>query len=282
MPFITFFCNFKQALSPERISKIKNATVLLTIEGTGITGSGFFIDTKGTLLTCFHVIKSALVYDEVKKVPTLNKIVAKFNDGREVEYTMNGSFVLDSNLNTKVVGYDFVVLIPRSVVATSFLKLGSFLNAKEGEEIYTSGYPLKLTSQFISKGIISTKYIDSTIIVTRPAPSGKVYKIARNQALLDITLNSGNSGGAIIKIGKSINEDEVIGIADFIITPISPYYEFLKGELENSINGPAKGLVGGIDPVKMLYNFVQFLGSSSVGISGCVSIDHVKDVMGWK
>ena len=139
--------------------------------------------------------------------------------------------------------------------------------------------PLSQSNQFISKGIISTKYIDTTITVT--SSSGKVYNLSRNQALLDITLNSGNSGGAIIKMGKTIEDDEVIGISDFIITPIWPYYTELTKMFETSVKSGATGFVGGINPVTIFSLFTKILASSSVGISGCVSIDEVKKIMKW-
>lgn len=271
---------YAQSLSPERVARIKNATVQLTIEGTTFTGSGFFIDNKGKLLTCWHVIAPALLYDTAQRVPVQNRIIAQLNDGRKIEYGLQTVFVTDTTVNTIAVGYDFAVLLPKTNITTPFLKLGSYSNSREGDEIYTCGYPLSIPNPFVSRGIISTKYTDTANSVSRP--TGTLYRMPRNQALLDITLNSGNSGGPIVRTGKTIDDDEVIGIADFIITPMWPYYESLNTMLESSINSGASAQLAGVDPVRLFYLFAKVLGSSSVGISGCVSVDHIKTSLGLR
>ena len=49
-----------QSLSPERVAKIKSATVRVIVEGGISIGTGFFINDKGLIITCWHVVLPAL------------------------------------------------------------------------------------------------------------------------------------------------------------------------------------------------------------------------------
>ena len=97
----------------------------------------------------------------------------------------------DTSYVKAVNAFDFCLLsIKSGTRKTAFLKLGDFNNVREGDEIYTCGYPLGMTHQFISKGILSSKYLNNKI---RIELFGKGFDMARQEALLDITLNRGNS-----------------------------------------------------------------------------------------
>lgn len=259
--------SFSQSLSLERVKKIKNATVQVSIDSSTYTGTGFYIDDLGTILTCWHVILPA-----IKQSGPFNKIFVTDVNGKKVEYGILSTFIQDPSTNSDAVIYDFCVLLPikRVTQKTSFLKLGNFNNVSEGEEIVTCGYPFGLKQQFMSKGIISTKYIDSTLWIIRPNSSVKEFT-KRDVALMDITLNPGNSGGAIIKIGKTIAEDEVIGIADFLINPISS----VSDALVNQFNSASGVFINGLDNAQTFKLFTEFLKNTSVGVSGCISINYV-------
>ena len=99
------------------------------------------------------------------------------------------------------------------------------------------------------------------------------------QALLDLTMNKGNSGGAIIKLGNTIEDDEVIGIADFIINPIGS----MADSLINTFNRSSGNLeLSGIDPNRTFSLFTQILSSTSIGVSGCISLNHFVESLGYK
>lgn len=74
-------------------------------------------------------------------------------------------------------------------------------------------------------------------------------------------------------MGTTIEEDEVIGIADFIINPIGSQ----SGQLISDLNIASGGVtISGIDPNKTLSKIVGFISSTSFGVSGCVSIGYSK------
>jgi serine protease Do len=264
---------FSQTMSPERISKIKNSTVRVTIENSNSMGTGFFINANGLLLTCWHVIEPSIIKNATGKVIGLNKIFITMNDTLKVEVGIPTSFFNDENLNKKAFAFDFCTLVPIKKIGKNveFLKLGNFDNLKEGQDIYTCGFPIGIEQKFVSRGMVSTKYIDSNITVNF---GGTNSKFQRQTALLDLTMNRGNSGGAIMTFGETIDKDEVIGIADFIINPIGGQAENLIKNFDNA-SGAVK--IGGIDPNQTFSDFTKVLSSLSIGVSGCVSINHIQD-----
>ena len=256
-----------QSLSPERVKHIKESTVRITIEGSNSIGTGFFISPEGTLLTCWHVIEPAILRDAVSNnIIGARKMFVILSNGEKLQFDIP-NVVLKAYNNA--ISYDFCFLIPiKQHLPFPYLKLGNFNNVKEGQEIYTCGYPLAIEQQFVTKGILSTKYIDTAnSIKTGTATT----KMPRNQALLDLTMNKGNSGGAVIAVGKNIEDDEVIGVADFIINPIGGNAQALAKILKDNSGGV---FISGVDTNLLFSNIIEVLNSTSVGISGCVSINH--------
>jgi S1-C subfamily serine protease len=210
-----------QSLSPERIAKIKAATVRITIDSANDIGTGFFVNENGWLLTCWHVIKPALI-----KNP-FSKIFAELNTGEKLQFGIPDVFLNDTTFIKECIVYDFCFLVPvkQSSKKFQFLSVGRYSDLKEGEQVYTCGYPLGIKQQFISQGMVSTKYADT---ISYYKNGILLDKSLRNQSLIDLTLNTGNSGGAVVKLGATPNEDQIIGIADFIIIPYGQAVEALN------------------------------------------------------
>ena len=272
---------FSQSLSPERVSRIKSSTVRIIVEGGISIGTGFFVNDKGLIITCWHVVLPAFQNNK--------RTYIQFSNNDIVEVGVPNIYNSDTLFGRVSVGYDFCILAPMQPIITkfSFLKLGNFGTANEGDEIYTCGYPLGFPQQFISKGIISTKYINSNNGVNQ---FGKFYPLPRTEALLDITLNKGNSGGAIIKVGKTVADDEVIGIADFIINPMGNRADSIikslspdktKGYVEYQ-TFDSSGIISRNNPNELATIFGQVIGNISIGVSGCVSIAHLNDFLKGK
>ncbi len=274
LPLFLFITSFSQSLSPERVAKIKSATASVITDGGISIGTAFFIDNKGTSITCWHVVLAAM---QAKR-----NIFLELNDGTLISVGLPNAFNNDTVYDRERVAYDFCILIPMTISNRifSFLKLGDYSKAVEGEEVYTCGYPLGYKQQFISKGIISTKYQRNPNEVTQ---LGIKYNYPREEALLDLTLNRGNSGGAIIKIGKTIADDAVIGIADFIINPLGSNADtiiksatpVIGNILFNSQTDATGNVISGHDPNKTTVIFAEAISNLSIGVSGCVSINYI-------
>jgi len=253
-----------QSLGKKRVDRLRNAVVkIMTPYGSG---TGFFISDKGYILTCRHVIEAALARDKDGKLIQDMPITVEFSDGEQIRAS---SFYKldDSDLSTLSFDYFVIKIIGKPKHNIESLKLGSF-DIQDGDEVYTCGYPFGMKEQFISKGIISTKYIQQYPIKYQ----AKDTIIYRKAAWLDLTMNKGNSGGPVVKLGKIYTDDEVVGIATFIQ---SPFLEKATNALETATN-PAIDLRYGNGKTlsEILQTLSQALLSESYGISGCVSIDY--------
>lgn len=273
-----FVCNtFSQSLGTQRVAHIKECTFKITIDGSQSVGTGFFIAKDGTFLTCWHVIEPALIRDSATHAITrYKKIFIHLNSDETLEAGIL-SQVINNSYNAAV-GYDYCILKVQTTdhAPFPFLKVGKFDNLDEGQEIYTCGYPLGMQQQFISKGIVSTKYVDTANTIVS---NNVITKMPRNEVLLDVTLNKGNSGGAIVKIGKSPKDDEVVGIADFIINPIGSNSSALAALLKRN---PASVNSGGTENINvyaentyaMFNTLVNVINNISIGTNGCISINY--------
>lgn len=107
--FIVFLyhLSFSQGLSPERVSKIKAATVQITLGGDAL-GTGFFINSNGALITCYHVLSGG---------PSLDlPFYAKFPNGDSLELQFFNYFTGDFAGNPNAVAYDFIILTPKKPI----------------------------------------------------------------------------------------------------------------------------------------------------------------------
>lgn len=273
--FSFFFYNcFSQGLSIERVNKIKGATVRINIDNTNAIGTGFFINKDGVIASCWHVIEPSIKRNAAGNIISFNKISVTIDDTSKLEYLIPVEFFNDTLLYQQAVSNDFVVLFPsQKIMPKYFLKLGDFNTLIEGQEVITCGYPIGIQQKFISKGIVSTKYVDTTLVLKNANYSKKVF---RNQALVDITMNRGNSGGAVIVLGNSIEDDYVVGIASFIINPIANLADSFIKQFDSRTGSV---VLAGTDPNEVFSTFTKILSSTSIGVSGFVSINYLKSIL---
>jgi S1-C subfamily serine protease len=146
------------------------------------TGSGFVINSKGTILTNWHVVENAV------------KVTVSFEHSKTVE--------------AKVVGKDpsndlAVLSVPTEGLTLHPLTLGNSANVEVGEPVLAIGNPFGL-SRTLTTGVISALQRKIT------APNG--FEID-NILQTDAPINPGNSGGPLLNAAG-----EVIGINSQIET----------------------------------------------------------------
>jgi S1-C subfamily serine protease len=263
------------SLSKERVNNIKNATVKIIVNGGQSTGTGFFINESGLLVTCYHVV--AAIANNPNSI-----YEAQFANGEKIKI---GFTIVANNISylDNVLMYDFILMQPvvNSKINYSFLNLGKWEDVQEGDLTYTCGYPLGIDQQFISVGVMSTKFkqldtLKYTDKLKKPLP------FTKNSAWLDLRLNRGNSGGAIVLVGKTPSDDRVIGIADFILNPFAASSDkLIKKIMASRASGGYVELMG-VDPNETALIFAQTLDNVSLGVSGCLSIEYVNQILNKK
>ena len=171
-----------------------------TLYDSDSIGTGFFIDDKGTFLTCAHVIDSSI------KV----------------------QIIVPSEGKTKKINAEILSICPSSDLAlckvtdyknTSYLELGDSDKLKQRDKVTAIGFPLGQDRLKFTEGIISG--LQGSLIQT------------------DAPINSGNSGGPLInEQGKviGVNSEKIASWAADNIGYSVPIYDFMLIR-DNMYNG---------------------------------------------
>lgn len=186
----------------ERQELIRNSTVKVLVEGTTYYGTGFFINENGYVLTALHIIASALLFsDGQNQLITHRNIIVEKHDGTQFRYRLEEKI---STIGAKhAIEYDYCLLIPDQDIPKTkiFLNLGRFEDILVGDQACTCGYPEPGTKQVITTG---------KLIEKQSMPS--------EMLLFDMRTFKGNSGGPIVRIGKTTGEDVVVGLASYVMS----------------------------------------------------------------
>jgi len=177
-----------QAVSPSVVTITSNVTGRFGQQGQA-TGSGVVLDTKGDILTNYHVIQGA------------TSISVTLSDGTTAAATVVGTNSSD----------DLAVI--RVSVSSSKLHpatLGDSGTIQVGDAVYAIGSPYGLSGT-LTQGIISG--------LNRPesnsVASGNVGASLNSLIQTDTPINPGNSGGPLVN-----DQGQVVGINQSIESPV--------------------------------------------------------------
>lgn len=264
---------FSQSLGKERVERLNKSVVRILID-TIPSGTGFFVNKEGWVATCEHVIRPAYIRDSLTNgITKLKDIYIEFQNGENVKVGLI-PYVLQDGYKSSL-AYDYSLLKIQTKPKTEYqsLKIGSWSDINDGDVVYSCGYPLGIKQRFISQGLFSTKWIDSIPLFNK----GKLIEtVSRNVAWLDLTMNKGNSGGAIIKFGETPEDDKVIGIASFILNPYANTSEQIaKYLLRRGIDMNSDG----ISQNQLMKILFEAISKNSIGVSGTISVNYVSEVL---
>nr|WP_319997564.1 serine protease [uncultured Draconibacterium sp.] len=259
--------SYSQSLGEQRLNQLNSSVVRVLIDSLP-SGTGFFVN-EDWLVTCHHVIEPAYIRDSLtNNILSRKRIFVEFNNGEVIEVGIMRH--LQNDGYNDALAYDYCILKINTNPSFKInpLVIGDWTDIKDGDEIYSCGYPLGIEQAFRSKGILSSKWKDKTILYKQGTP---VDTLIYDVAWLDLTMNKGNSGGPIIKFGNSPEEDRVIGIATFILNPYAKSAKNISNYL------PHRGIdlmSDGISQNQMLRVLYDAISNNSIGVSGCISIDY--------
>jgi putative serine protease PepD len=169
-------------------ARVIPAVVSIAVKGFGSsgTGSGFFLDSDGFILTNNHVVEAAA---------RSGTITVELSDGKKYRAKLIGR---DSP-------YDLAVL-KIDVVGAPTLQLGNSEQVQVGDAVIAIGSPLGLSGT-VTSGIISSK--------NRAVTTGNGYGESSfiNALQTDAAINPGNSGGPLVDATGA-----VIGVNSAIAT----------------------------------------------------------------
>lgn len=205
---------------PNSVSELISGTVTVWVDkgvkvekGLGyadrVIGSGFFIDTRGYLVTNYHVIESEVdpVYEGYSRL-----FIKLATDP-------------DTRIPAKVIGYDKqmdLALLKAEVTPSYVFTLGSSENLNIGDQIYAIGSPVGLDKTITSGVVSSTDRKIGTL--------GSVIQI-------DAAINSGNSGGPLVDKNGNVQGIVFAGLLQYEGLNFAMPIEYLKSELPALYNG---------------------------------------------
>ena len=140
------------------------SSAVVSIEAGNRTGSGFFINSSGFVLTSGHIVKDA------------TQVLVRLNNGE----SLTGEVFIQ--------GEKDYAIIKTNKNNTPSLRLGNSKAVKQGETILIMGSPKGL-SNTASRGIVSN--------LSRDVNGSQLMQI-------DASLNPGNSGGPIINMSGEL------------------------------------------------------------------------------
>ncbi|MBD8870282.1 S1C family serine protease [Nocardioides donggukensis] len=154
----------------------------------GATGSGFFMDRQGHVITNNHVVEDAA------KNNGAIKVVAR--DGKRYDAEVVGRSAV----------YDLAVLFVKDAPEIEPAALGASQSLRIGEAVVAIGSPLGLSST-VTSGIVSA--------VDRPVTTGNGDDLASyiDAVQTDAAINPGNSGGPLVNL-----KGQVVGVNSAIAT----------------------------------------------------------------
>jgi len=172
-------------------------------------GSGFFIDSKGTLVTNYHVIKKAHLPFTIAKLPS------------GAYYKLKSPKGIDETTDIAVLQFE--------ANETPFVKMGNSDTIERGQKVFTISVPLGLEGSF-SEGVISDpkRKLDGREFIQFTAP-----------------ISPGSSGGGLF----TEKGEEVIGITTLsLIEPRENRAQMLNlavpiNILKNVVDGKEKSFI---------------------------------------
>ena len=262
---ISCYCQSGINRATERIQRVKEATIQILIDNAP-SGTGFFINNKGLIVSNMHVIETEHLRVDSSSGKILSIIEAKLNNGNKKEVIVSDFFIKGQGYQIGKF-YDFICLeLKDKSFISPFLRIGNYTSLNEGDYIYTCGYPFGIEQPVVTSGMVSTKFIQYSADSINH----------RNVAWLDLSMNKGNSGGAIILVKNDPINDEVIGIASFNLNVLSQYAQQLKIIAQNR---NANAILGGLDIKGFAELTAVSIGANSYGIGGLISIEYLKELL---
>ena len=195
----------------DKISKMIDGTVTIWLDlgvkleagkafSNKAIGSGFFIDSRGYLITNYHVISSQVD----PEYEGISRLYIKFSNDSE------------TRIPAKVVGYDEsldLALLKTEVPPQYVFSLGSSSSLDIGDKIYAIGSPVGL-ERTLTSGIVS-------------AEGRQLFSIGTVMQI-DAAVNNGNSGGPIIDENGNVQAIVFAGMLQYQGLNFAIPVEYLK------------------------------------------------------
>lgn len=188
-----------QGLPRDTVNKIKSAAVYIRVtrtfslsgEDIVTSGSGFFVDDKGHVVTNYHVVEPTVTIMDLAFPAPVEKIEIYRNSGSKRHKIYEGAILhADKENDLAILGTD--------ATQTPYLRLGGEQELFETTPVWIFGFPFGDVFSVLQQGPEIT-VSRGTVSALRHDDRGALTSIQ-----IDATINPGNSGGPVIDQNGSV------------------------------------------------------------------------------
>ncbi len=247
----------------EKIQKARPAVVEVLVSGAR-SGTGFCVSPDGYIITATHVVGAPAI--------TERGIVVNYQQGLSVRFEDGRTFPVQpvENPSPEAAFHD-ISLLKADVKTSHFLRFGLPGSIREGDEVYTMGFPFDVPAAVTYRGSVSARF---------PIPAGILNgnTIQNSTIHVQMPIAKGFSGAPLL----SMSDDTVIGVITNKLGGISQKLSDVRQSIVASQNqGNVK--IFGVDPNAAELELINVLDAFlSAGAGWSVSIDYAKPLLAGK
>jgi S1-C subfamily serine protease len=227
----------------DRYEKLSRAVV--RIETLSGSGTGFFINGTGRLVTAAHVVFgrtfTGAAATPILKLAPFRPANVVFYDGKKLEIP---SLALTSRDNSDAL-FDLAVL-DTGFPTPDFIPIGHSDAAKVGNHVISIGFPASANSGVLYEGFVSSKHNHVPTVIGPLEGTDQSLSMWRDIMRVQMPVTAGASGSPLID-----DHDEAIGVISEI--PVQWSSELSRLALTASNSPGGSGIViSGFDTTKLL------------------------------
>lgn len=245
---------------PDKIQHVRPALVEILVSGKRV-GTGFCVSPDGDIITATHNVGAIAVNNGAITIKYETDLRVRFEDGREASAEPVVSHSPEAPFHD-------ISLLKVDIKTPHFLQLGMPAQLKEGNEIYTMGFPSGVPSPaaVTYRGYISALF---------PIIVGELDRraIQSSTIIVQVPASKGFSGAPLL----NISDDAVVGIVSDELGGINKSLNEIQQFI---LHAQGHAASPSADPNSISLGLINVLsGSISSGAAWAVSIEHAKPLL---
>lgn len=245
---------------PAKIKQLRPVVVEVLVNGRR-TGTGFFVSPAGYGVTAMHLVGQILAQAS-RAVPVhFERIEVVSRDGR----SLPAEPVVNPDTEAAA-SYD-IALLKVALQTPALLKVASYKEVVEGEEVYFMGFPFDAPGAVTYRGTVSAKF---------PMRSIEILPLHKSLASESIQIQAPVARGFSRSPLLTFKGDTVVGVVTSKLGGITPKLDEIRNGIQSSQATGSQVKFLGVDAPSSIKELIDVLDSFlSAGAGAAVSIDYI-------